>query len=118
LKAPKCQSAFEEFHDERGLPLMVRLREFGLSPADYLRMIYVMDGGGHPTCRREGVLVFTAKGSRSIYVCGRDFERFARRDRREVVVTIIHELLHSLGLGERPPSPQHITHRVRQLCWQ
>ena len=29
---------------------------------------------------------------------------------------IIHETLHSLGLGENPPSSQAITHRVLQQC--
>ena len=31
--------------------------------------------------------------------------------------TIIHEVLHSLGLGENPPKPPYITYRVKTLCW-
>ena len=33
-----------------------------------------------------------------------------------VQVTIIHEMLHSLGLGENPPSPQEISFRILKLC--
>jgi hypothetical protein len=51
-------------------------------------------------------------------VCGRDFERAWKRNPREVQATIIHEMLHSLGLGENPPAPRDITDRVQQLCWQ
>jgi len=35
-----------------------------------------------------------------------------------VQATIIHEMLHSLGLGENPPAPRYITDRVKQRCWQ
>ena len=31
---------------------------------------------------------------------------------------MIHELLHSLGLGENPPSSDHITARVRERSGQ
>ena len=60
---------------------------------------------------------FTAQGSRVVYLCGRDFERAWRRDVAEVQATVIHELLHSLGLGENPPSPRAINNRIQQLCW-
>jgi len=26
-------------------------------------------------------------------------------------------VLHSLGLGENPPSSRRITYRVKELCW-
>jgi hypothetical protein len=29
---------------------------------------------------------------------------------------VIHELLHTLGLGENPPTPQDITRRVKARC--
>ena len=118
LKASSCHSIFSEFKDERDLPLTVKLRELGATPLSYLEMMFVQDGSRHAACRKDGVLAFTAPGSRSIFVCGRDFERAARRDRRDAIAIIIHELLHSLGLGERPPEPRHITDRVRRSCWQ
>jgi hypothetical protein len=79
-------------------------------------MVFFLDGGRSAACQRQGVLAFTARHSRVIYLCGRDFARAWRRDFREVQVAIIHELLHSLGLGENPPSPRGISYRVEQLC--
>jgi hypothetical protein len=118
LAQPKCRTLFLEFKDERDLPLTARLRELETDPAGYLRMVLFLDGARSATCERHGVLAFTAQGSRVVYVCGRDFERAWRRDAREVQATIIHEMLHSLGLGEHPPSPREITYRVQRLCWQ
>jgi hypothetical protein len=117
LARPQCQSLFSEFKDERQLPLTEKLRELQTDPGRYLRLVLFLDGAQSPTCRRHGILALTTRGSRVIYLCGRDFERAWRRDPREVQATVIHEVLHSLGLGENPPSPRHITHRVQQLCW-
>jgi hypothetical protein len=117
LDAPKCQSLLSEFLDERGRPLTERLSELHVSPQGYLRLLILMDGETLPQCREDGVLAFTVPGSRIVYVCGRTFERASSRDPQEARATIIHESLHSLGLGERPPSPRHITDRVQRLCW-
>jgi len=117
LARPKCQTLFEEFEDERNLPLTTKLRELDTDPEGYLRMVLFLDGAQSATCRRHGVLAFTAQGSRVVYLCGRDFERAWRRDVAEVQATVIHELLHSLGLGENPPFPRAITRRIQQLCW-
>ena len=116
LARPKCQTLFLEFKDERNLTLTAKLRELDTDPEGYLRMVLFLDGAQSATCRRHGVLAFTAQGSRVVYLCGRDFERAWRRDVAEVQATVIHELLHSLGLGENPPSPRAITHRIQQLC--
>jgi len=116
LARPKCQALFLEFKDGRNLPLTAKLRELDTDPEGYLRMVLFLDGAQSATCRRHGVLAFTAQGSRVVYLCGRDFERAWRRDVAEVQATVVHELLHSLGLGENPPSPRAITHRIQQLC--
>ena len=118
LADAKCQQVFTEFADAKGVTLGNRLREFETTPARYLRMIFFFDGSRHATCRRDGILAFTAVGSRSVYVCGRDFERAWKKNPREVQATIIHEMLHSLGLGENPPSARDISYRVQKLCWQ
>jgi hypothetical protein len=117
LTRPQCQSLFAEFKDERQRPLTDKLGELETDPEGYLRMALFLDGAQFPTCKRHGILAFTARGSRVIYLCGRDFERAWRRDRREVQATIIHELLHSVGLGENPPAARHISDRVQRLCW-
>ena len=57
-------------------------------------------------------------GSRLVFVCGRDFARAWKKAPREIAATVIHEMLHSLGLGENPPTPREITYRVEKACWQ
>ena len=116
LAKPSCQLIFSEFQDGRGQPLSDRLVELGSSPQDYLRLVIFHDAGGSPQCGKPGVLAFTIRNSRIVYLCGRDFERAERRDPREMQVTIIHEMLHSLGLGENPPSPRDISFRILKLC--
>ena len=118
LSATRCEGIFSEFEDATGLPLRDRLGQLESNPTGYLGLIFFHDGSRHPTCERHGVLAFTAVGSRLVYVCGRDFARAWSKDQREVQSTLIHEMLHSLGLGENPPAPREITARVQQLCWQ
>jgi len=117
LEAPKCQTLLTEFVDQQGRPLTKRLAELKMSLADYLFAIIVEDGERHRRCRDDDVLAFTVVGSRFIYVCGRAFARAAQRDAEEAKATLVHEVLHSLGLGENPPSPRRITYRVKELCW-
>ena len=117
LKAPRCQTLLTEFSDQRGRALTERLAELQMSLAEYLDAIIIEDDERYSRCRDEGVLAFTAVGSRIVYVCGPGFTRAAQRDPQEVKAALVHELLHSLGLGENPPSPRQITYRVNQLCW-
>jgi hypothetical protein len=117
LKTPECQSLFSEFADRRGRPLKERLAELNMGPVDYLRVVVFEDGAAHRQCSVEGVLAFTTIESRVVHVCGRVFARAWRREALDARATVIHEVLHSLGLGENPPAPQYITSRVRQLCW-
>jgi hypothetical protein len=116
LLKPACRSVLSEFRDGRGLPLTEKLREMGLSAQAYLRLVVFLDGDASPQCRKPGVLAFTTRNSRVVYLCGRDFERAARRDPRETQISLIHELLHTLGLGENPPTPREINFQVLQRC--
>lgn len=117
LKMPKCRAVLNEFVDARGRPLTEKLAALDVDVPSYLQLLIFMNGERHRQCRRDGILAFTIPGSRIIYVCGRNFERSWRRDSPEIRGTIIHEVLHSLGLGEDPPSPRDITYRIQQLCW-
>jgi hypothetical protein len=118
LSGSRCARLFSEFQDVDGQALEVRLRLLQSTPADYLRLVYFHDGELSPACQRHGILAFTQVGSRVVYVCGRDFARAWNKEPREIVATLIHEMLHSLGLGENPPTPREITDRVEKLCWQ
>jgi hypothetical protein len=118
LSFPQCQQLLLDFADEGGQPLRNKLAELGVTPGDYLRLIIFEDGTNRSRCRQSGILAFTTPGSRVIYLCGHDFMRAAQRAPEEVRAVIIHEMLHSLGLGENPPSSRDITRRVRQRCWR
>jgi hypothetical protein len=117
LAYPSCRGLLSEFRDARGRPLTERLAEVGGQVEHYLGWLLFFDASESPACSRGDVLAFTAPGSRVVYVCGRDFARASRRDAELGPSVIIHELLHSLGLPERPPTPGRITFRVQQACW-
>ena len=118
LSRVECQMVMSDFVDGRGQPLATRLTDFGITARDYLALIIFEDGAGRSACTRDGVLAHTAPGSRVIYLCGRTFTRSAEREPEEVKAVMIHEMLHSLGLGENPPTSRYITYRVRQRCWK
>jgi len=118
LSHSECQMLTSDFVDGRGQPLSTRLTELGVTARDYLGLIIFEDGTGRGACKREGVLAYTAPGSRVIYLCGRRFIRSAQRQPIELKAVMIHEMLHSLGLGENPPTSTQITHWVRQRCWR
>jgi hypothetical protein len=118
LSFPQCQELLLDFADQSGRPLSRRLTELGVTAIAYLRLIVFEDGTNRGHCRQSGILAFTSPGSRVIYLCGRDFMRAAERAPEDVRAAVIHEMLHSLGLGENPPSSREITRRVRQRCWR
>lgn len=117
LEGPRCQTLLSEFRDERQRPLTERLSALEVTVQDYLRLLIFEDGDTHSQCMKPGVLAFTVPGSRVVYLCGSAFARNGRNSAQEARATIVHELLHSLGLGENPPSPRFITQRVQELCW-
>ena len=117
LNAAKCQSLLSEFADQHGRPLHERLAALNMTLATYLGVLIFDDGEARPQCERSGILAFTAAGSRVVRVCGRAFARAWQREPLEGRAAIVHEMLHTLGLGENPPEPRFITYRVKELCW-
>lgn len=116
LESPRCQAVFADFHDDRGRPLHARLADLGVSGPAYLELVLFYDGTGTRTCNREGVLAFTAPGHRAVYVCRELFQREWRAESRYAEIILIHEMLHTLGLGENPPSSRAITSHVLRSC--
>jgi len=116
LALPECQALLDEFKDASGRPLRAALQASGRSAPEYL-------GGGvffydaPPGLCRTSSLAVTQPGSRAVLVCGSRFVRQVGRDPRHAEATLIHEALHSLGLGENPPSPDFITERIEARCW-
>jgi hypothetical protein len=111
-----CQQIFEEFHDGAGRPLQAALDDLGMTGQGYLGLVIFYDGSRHARCTIEGNLAVAFIGMRIVYVCPEQFRRKAWRDPGLAESIVIHEMLHSLGLGENPPSSQEITSRVTKRC--
>jgi hypothetical protein len=116
LSRPRCQDLLTEFTDGEGRPLVERLDALGRTPQSYLGDILFEDGSQERPCASRDVLAVTNPGSRVVWICPRQFVAVAYRDPVEAELILIHETLHSLGLGENPPSSHEITGRVEQRC--
>jgi hypothetical protein len=89
--------------------------EWGASPADYVGLIPFLDGSRHPLCRKTTVALVASPGVRRVYVC-KAFADFQLRQPGVAESMVIHEILHTLGLGENPPTSMEITQRVEARC--
>jgi hypothetical protein len=116
LEHPACRGLLSEYSDASGRTLQENLEAIGETGGNYLARILFADGSGRRTCNRDGVYAFTTPGSRVVYICGRAFKGLAARDPVRAQAIVIHEALHTLGLGENPPSSAEITYRVLERC--
>jgi hypothetical protein len=102
LAEPQCQSLAIEFRDVIQLPLTNRLAALGVDWREYLQWILFTDGSGRRSCDSQTV-AYTSPGSRVVFVCVRHFEAMWRQNPRRATAIMIHESLHTLGLGRIPP---------------
>lgn len=119
LGSPECQRVLTDFADRGGRPLQAVLEATGQSAPRYLGLLRYSDGQRQALCRRGGVLAFTSPGTRIVYICGRFTDKFLSlrlSEREDLELAVIHEILHTLGLPEDPPSAEEITDRVRRRC--
>ena len=116
LSEPSCQGIFEAFSDPTGHPLRENLEALQKTGQSYLGWLIFYDGTKHPGCAARGILAVTERGSRVVYVCPEAFRSAAMHDPLLVEAVLIHEELHSLGLGEDQPSSQEVTSRVIKNC--
>jgi hypothetical protein len=112
LDQPLCQTLLDEWHDVDRRPLRDRLRSLGMDIQQYLPFVHFAEA--RLTCRDR--MAYTAPGSRVVYVCPGPVERAARENPRYLAAVLIHETLHTLGLGENPPTSSEITERVLRRC--
>ncbi|HKF42824.1 MAG TPA: hypothetical protein VKG01_06980 [Thermoanaerobaculia bacterium] len=115
LSNASCQDVFLDFRNPSGDALASTLEALGETPATYLALIQFYDATGKSLCRADR-LAITVPGSRVVYLCGSAFRDLVRRAPGRAAAVLIHEELHSLGLGENPPSPDEITARVVDRC--
>lgn len=117
LATAECQQVISDFEGYAGGTLQATLRERQATPESYMQQIVFYDGSRNERCT-EGVLAFTAPGNFVVFVCSAELKAQARRgNHRLIEATLIHEMLHSLGLGEDPPSSREITRGVLARCW-
>jgi hypothetical protein len=110
-----CRQIFTDFEDGNGRSLADRLSAVAVDIHAYLKMVTFIDDTRHKMCV-TGVLAFTAPGSRVVRVCVDEFKRIYPEQPDYVVASIMHEILHTLGLGENPPTSRQITARVLARC--
>jgi hypothetical protein len=110
-----CADLLNTFVDRAGRPLHERLRELAVDRQTYLTMIVFIDGSREMPCIKGG-FAFTTPGSRVVRFCVEELKRTWQASPERAVSGVIHEMLHTLGLGENPPSSAEITRRVLEGC--
>jgi hypothetical protein len=115
IEQPGCQRLLDEFKDKDGRTLAENLATWNRPVADYLRTMPFRDGSFHPYCRSGKSALVSVVGMRPVFVCP-SFRKEAQRDPWAAENWIMHEMLHTLGLGENPPSSREITQRVSERC--
>ena len=115
LAETDCAEVLSAFTDRPGRPLGERLRALAVDLPTYLTMVVFIDGSRETPCV-TGVFAFTAPGSRVVRLCVDEIKRTWQQDPEHTVASFIHEMLHTLGLGENPPSSAEITRRVLARC--
>jgi hypothetical protein len=116
LQAAACQGLVDEFKDPEGVTLRQRLDEQGMTIESRLDAIRFVDASESSLCRTSQSFAFTVRSGIVVYVCPRVLEKAHLRQPARVQAVIIHELLHTIGLGENPPTSTHITARVEARC--
>jgi len=116
LARAECRQMLSDFKDASGRTLQENLDAQGQTAVGYLGLILFADGARLRGCQSQNVFAMTDPGSRVVYICGRQFAFVEGNNATKTEAFIIHEVLHSLGLGENPPSPKEITARVLASC--
>jgi hypothetical protein len=115
LQDAECLKIIADFKDVQGRPLQENLDKWGVSAAEYLRMIPFLDGSSQRLCQWSKVDLVTTPGTPRVLVCAQ-FSTTQLRDPPLAEALVIHEMLHTLGLGENPPTSTEITKRVKGRC--
>ena len=115
LREPSCAQVLSDFTDASGQLLRDNVEALGMTTDAYLETLMFRDGTSQQACRGKRVRATTMVGSRLVFVCPA-FVEAQLRDPSLGDAIVIHEMLHSLGLGENPPSSHEITAMVTRRC--
>jgi hypothetical protein len=116
LATPACSLVLGDFRDASGRSLAENLAGTGLSAAEFLARLEFKDGRNASPCRRRHVDAFTSVRGSTVWACPGGSLWLGGENNRAGANTLIHEMLHALGLEENPPSSVEITRRVRERC--
>jgi len=115
LETRGCQALLSELKDGKGNPLAGNLSKGAVELQDHLARLVFVDGSETKACAK-GALAATEPGSRVVRVCSSRLTWTWQQNRRHVIAGLIHEALHTLGLGENPPTSREIQDRVVLRC--
>jgi hypothetical protein len=119
LESEECRKVFTDFADAQGRTLQQNLEEWTASPAEYIGLIPFVDGSSQALCRKTKTALVASPGVRRVFVC-KTFAEVQLRQPGVAESMVIHEILHTLGLGEAPqpgaPTSIEITQRVEARC--
>ena len=116
LESPSCLLVLDDFRDTSGRTLAERLSETGLTAPDFLVRLEFRDGRNASVCRRLHVDAVTTVGGSTVWACPGGSLTLGGENLRAGANTLIHEMLHALGLGENPPTSLEITRRIVGRC--
>ena len=115
LSRPACGQLFSEYADVDGTPLAEVLAAGGRTRHGFLASVLFYDGARQPRCGLEGIAATTSPRSHVVFICP-SFRALEKNDHRTAETLIIHEMLHSVGLGENPPPSWRINRSVFRMC--
>ncbi len=114
---PGCSMLLTDFQDLRsGQPLAETLAASGRTASGFLASLRFFDADHMVQCRRRSTWAWIPVGGDVVFVCRSRFASLLRKDEWLAGNVLIHEALHSLGLGENPPSSEEITATVVRRC--
>jgi hypothetical protein len=116
LQSEECRAIYTDFLDGQGHPLAARLELIGTTPREHLGHLRWVNGAELRTCQDPDIYFATVVGGIRVHVCPEQFARFAIREPHKAAGLLLHEHLHSLGLGENPPTSDQITRQVWSRC--
>lgn len=117
LSTPGCSLLLTDFVDGRtGRPLAETLAASGRTPPTLFASLQFYDADHMVQCRWRNTWAWLPVGGDVVFVCQGRFNVLAKKDEWLAANILVHEALHSLGLGENPPSSEEITAAVIRRC--
>jgi hypothetical protein len=116
LERSECRRVLSDFRDGSGRTIQEALDLLRETPRSYLARITFIETLDRRRCKSAGVLAVTSIGGREVFICSPQFWQAYRNDPSYVEALLIHELMHTLGLGENPPTSAEINTQVLKRC--